>query len=117
MLTTGQYSQLHASQTPTLRSHVPILPDCRPDAYLQPNPYIRPAEMASAAHMPADASRDKNLVQVLHRVTVEHRHLWYQLSVLQQPERARACGAGVKGKPSTNSGRTNTLEHIISGLC
>ncbi|KAI8630871.1 hypothetical protein F5Y19DRAFT_37731 [Xylariaceae sp. FL1651] len=31
-----------------------------------------------------------------HRVTREGRHLWYQLDVLQQPERARACGSGPK---------------------
>lgn len=30
------------------------------------------------------------------RVTRDGRHLWYQLEVLQQPERARACGSGPK---------------------
>ena len=30
------------------------------------------------------------------RVTKDGRHLWYQLEVLQQPERARACGSGPK---------------------
>ncbi|KAJ2979678.1 hypothetical protein NUW58_g6941 [Xylaria curta] len=31
-----------------------------------------------------------------HRTTKSGRHLWYQLEVLQQPERARACGSGPK---------------------
>ncbi|KAI1344095.1 velvet factor-domain-containing protein [Xylariaceae sp. FL0016] len=31
-----------------------------------------------------------------HRITTSGRHLWYQLEVLQQPERARACGSGPK---------------------
>ncbi|KAI0011730.1 velvet factor-domain-containing protein [Xylariaceae sp. FL0662B] len=31
-----------------------------------------------------------------HRITKGGRHLWYQLEVLQQPERARACGSGPK---------------------
>ncbi|KAI1652191.1 velvet factor-domain-containing protein [Daldinia loculata] len=30
------------------------------------------------------------------RITRGGRHLWYQLDVLQQPERARACGSGPK---------------------
>ncbi|KAI1362513.1 velvet factor-domain-containing protein [Xylaria arbuscula] len=30
------------------------------------------------------------------RITKDGRHLWYQLEVLQQPERARACGSGPK---------------------
>ncbi len=30
------------------------------------------------------------------RITKGGRHLWYQLEVLQQPERARACGSGPK---------------------
>lgn len=34
--------------------------------------------------------------QRIHRITRENRSLWYQLKVLQQPERARACGAGMK---------------------
>jgi hypothetical protein len=35
-------------------------------------------------------------VQRIHRITKENRSLWYQLTVLQQPERARACGSGMK---------------------
>jgi hypothetical protein len=31
-----------------------------------------------------------------HRVTRGGRHLWYELEVIQQPERARACGSGAK---------------------
>jgi hypothetical protein len=50
--------------------------------------------MATPSAIPANSSRDT--VQRIHRVTREKRSLWYQLSVLQQPERARACGAGSK---------------------
>ncbi|KAH8178334.1 velvet factor domain-containing protein [Sarocladium implicatum] len=50
--------------------------------------------MATPSSIPANAPRDT--VQLIHRVTREKRSLWYQLSVLQQPERARACGAGSK---------------------
>ena len=32
------------------------------------------------------------------RVTNSGRHLWYVLKVIQQPERARACGSGPKCK-------------------
>ena len=46
--------------------------------------------------VPANASRDS--VQRIHRITRENRSLWYQLTVLQQPERARACGSGMKGE-------------------
>ena len=30
------------------------------------------------------------------RVTKEGRHLTYEMEVIQQPERARACGSGAK---------------------
>ena len=29
-------------------------------------------------------------------ITKGGRHLWYELEVIQQPERARACGSGPK---------------------
>lgn len=32
----------------------------------------------------------------LTRVTKEGRHLTYELIIIQQPERARACGSGAK---------------------
>lgn len=51
--------------------------------------------MATPSVIPLDPNRDSSVR--LHRQTREHRHLWYQLTVLQQPERARACGAGTKG--------------------
>ena len=35
------------------------------------------------------------------RVTVDGRHLTYELKVIQQPERARACGSGAKCATST----------------
>jgi hypothetical protein len=34
--------------------------------------------------------------EVITRVTVEGRKLSYSLRVIQQPERARACGSGAK---------------------
>jgi hypothetical protein len=51
---------------------------------------------ASVPQIPKNPSRDE--VHRIHRVTRENRSLWYQLTVLQQPERARACGSGMKGK-------------------
>ncbi|GJN84666.1 red and blue light sensing protein [Purpureocillium lilacinum] len=50
--------------------------------------------MATPASIPTNPSRDS--VQRIHRITRENRSLWYQLTVLQQPERARACGSGMK---------------------
>jgi hypothetical protein len=44
------------------------------------------------------APRTREMVKQIHRVTREKRNLWYVLKVLQQPERARACGSGMKGK-------------------
>lgn len=52
--------------------------------------------MATPSVIPIDANRDNSVR--LGRVTREKRQLWYQLTVLQQPERARACGAGTKGE-------------------
>lgn len=36
--------------------------------------------------------------QVIERTTKEGRRLRYELKVIQQPERARACGSGAKCK-------------------
>lgn len=36
------------------------------------------------------------------RITREGKQLTYKLSVMQQPERARACGAGAKCRSSIN---------------
>jgi hypothetical protein len=33
---------------------------------------------------------------IVHRDTRSGRRLWYRLKVIQQPERARACGSGPK---------------------
>ncbi|OAA41392.1 VeA protein [Metarhizium rileyi] len=49
---------------------------------------------ASSVQIPINPSRDS--VHRIHRITRENRSLWYQLTVLQQPERARACGSGMK---------------------
>lgn len=51
--------------------------------------------MASAAPKPSTTASQESS-QRIHRITRENRSLWYQLTVLQQPERARACGAGMK---------------------
>ncbi|PHH61977.1 hypothetical protein CDD81_7668 [Ophiocordyceps australis] len=50
--------------------------------------------MATPSCIPVNCSRDT--VRHIHRTTRENRSLWYQLTVLQQPERARACGSGMK---------------------
>lgn len=50
--------------------------------------------MATPSAIPTNALRDT--VTRVHRVTRENRSLWYQMTVLQQPERARACGSGMK---------------------
>ncbi|KAM0559474.1 hypothetical protein ACHAPJ_004504 [Fusarium lateritium] len=50
--------------------------------------------MATPSAIPVNAQRDT--VARLHRVTRGNRSLWYQMTVLQQPERARACGSGMK---------------------
>uniref|UniRef100_A0A0B7JM18 Velvet domain-containing protein n=1 Tax=Bionectria ochroleuca TaxID=29856 RepID=A0A0B7JM18_BIOOC len=50
--------------------------------------------MATPSSIPTDPRRDS--VVRINRTTRGGRNLWYQLSVLQQPERARACGAGNK---------------------
>lgn len=52
--------------------------------------------MATPSSIPAEPKRD--VINRIHRVTRENRSLWYQMTVLQQPERARACGSGSKGK-------------------
>lgn len=58
--------------------------------------------MGTHVHMPVDTSDKEPPRQRFSRVTRSGRKLWYELVVLQQPERARACGAGVKGKPATS---------------
>ncbi|KAG9506898.1 velvet protein [Fusarium musae] len=50
--------------------------------------------MATPSSIPAEPKRD--VVNRIHRVTRGNRSLWYQMTVLQQPERARACGSGSK---------------------
>lgn len=52
--------------------------------------------MATPSAIPTNSSRDT--VARIHRITRGNRSLWYQMTVLQQPERARACGSGMKGK-------------------
>ena len=55
--------------------------------------------------MASSARRQSNLQhvgppQLLYRTTREGRRLRYELQVIQQPERARACGSGQKCKIS-----------------
>ncbi|KAF4981197.1 hypothetical protein FZEAL_2966, partial [Fusarium zealandicum] len=50
--------------------------------------------MATPSAIPINAQRDT--FARLHRMTRGNRSLWYQMTVLQQPERARACGSGMK---------------------
>ncbi|KAK4167362.1 velvet factor-domain-containing protein [Cladorrhinum sp. PSN259] len=53
----------------------------------------------SASHgiIPAiEAASEPNPPHIINRVTKGGRKLWYCLKVIQQPERARACGSGPK---------------------
>lgn len=50
--------------------------------------------MATPSAIPLEPSRETT--KRIHRITREKRSLWYLLTVLQQPERARACGSGMK---------------------
>lgn len=52
--------------------------------------------MATAAVIPGPQGPEVQNRHVIHRQTRGGRTLWYQLTVLQQPERARACGAGTR---------------------
>ncbi|KAK0613817.1 velvet factor-domain-containing protein [Immersiella caudata] len=57
--------------------------------------------LAASAHtiaaIPASAhDNDANHPHIVQRVTRGKRMLWYCLKVIQQPERARACGSGPK---------------------
>ena len=63
--------------------------------------------MATPSAIPVDAPRET--VKRIHRVTREKRNLWYVLTVLQQPERARACGSGMKGEILTPNLELNAL--------
>ncbi|KAH7320941.1 velvet 1 [Stachybotrys elegans] len=50
--------------------------------------------MATPSSIPVNLNRDS--YHRIQRRTRGNRNLWYQLTVLQQPERARACGSGQK---------------------
>ncbi|KAK3321053.1 velvet factor-domain-containing protein, partial [Cercophora scortea] len=53
--------------------------------------------VATAAHgLPALEQSDAHPPHVVDRYTKGGRRLWYCLKVIQQPERARACGSGPK---------------------
>lgn len=44
------------------------------------------------------SARDRDVGEMISRITKEGRKLTYVLKVIQQPERARACGSGAKCK-------------------
>ena len=44
----------------------------------------------------ATQTSSRDVSETVTRVTKEGRKLTYQLTVIQQPERARACGSGAK---------------------
>jgi len=48
--------------------------------------------------LPSGSVSKDHAAVVSDRLTKGGRRLWYQLTVLQQPERARACGSGMKCK-------------------
>ncbi|KAK5661526.1 hypothetical protein OQA88_11430 [Cercophora sp. LCS_1] len=54
--------------------------------------------LAASSHIPAIAAHDGeiNPPHIVSRRTKGNRMLWYCLKVIQQPERARACGSGPK---------------------
>ena len=55
-----------------------------------------------ATVMPVNNETDACLT----RTTKDGRELLYELKVIQQPERARACGSGAKCKPEYHPRRT-----------
>lgn len=57
------------------------------------------ADMVSVLGPPAPPTREGE-VMTISRVTRDGRRLHYDLQVLQQPERARACGSGPKCETS-----------------
>lgn len=53
--------------------------------------------VASAGHIIPALDADPGMQPaIVHRDTKGGRRLWYVLKVIQQPERARACGSGPK---------------------
>lgn len=48
------------------------------------------------------------------RTTADGRHLTYELKVIQQPERARACGSGAKC--ITTSSLLHGSEWVLTGV-
>lgn len=59
--------------------------------------------MARMEHRSADIHVDNETKSTSVRTTVDGRTLTYTMNVLQQPQRARACGQGAKCKSSINS--------------
>lgn len=62
-----------------------------------------------AAPTPSQAPNPPEIARI-HRTTKGNRSLWYQLTVLQQPERARACGSGSKGEDETSHNMFTILD-------
>lgn len=62
--------------------------------YFVHNTYnVQPQTVMATAPMPP--SREEGPI-IERRTTQGGRHIWYSLDVIQQPERARACGSGPK---------------------
>jgi hypothetical protein len=75
-----------------------------------------PVPLAASSHgiaaIPAH-DVDPNPPHFVHRETKGKRHLWYCLKVIQQPERARACGSGPKCKPDPISRRLLAVAGVL----
>jgi hypothetical protein len=59
-------------------------------------PVLAAASQAMPAAIIAAGDNDTSPPHIVHRMTKGKRMLWYCLKVIQQPERARACGSGPK---------------------
>ncbi len=59
--------------------------------------HLIPAVLTYTYHMAA-ATSPREVGESVTRITKEGRKLTYTLTVIQQPERARACGSGAKCK-------------------
>jgi hypothetical protein len=56
-----------------------------------------PAPRNGSVHVSGHETQQNNVIS---RDTKGGRRLWYKLTVIQQPERARACGSGPKCESS-----------------
>lgn len=68
----------------------------------------------SALGPPAPPTREGD-VMTISRVTRDGRRLHYDLQVLQQPERARACGSGPKCETKQYPSTSQRVHHRLTG--